>query len=216
MSSQELFGKTLEELAREQKERLQQAELERKRNEAAAAKRREEEAKEKQRLDELNKQFFQDGEEVTPESLVEKIAQLPDFTKIRTEFNSIPDLMNRWMYIDRMVAERIPEAFPMVLHNVENGKKFHYLLREIEIPLLCPFYHPKKKSLTGEICLITGSEIDASCGGRNDICKVFEDSMQKASRGEITIQFPQAKIQAPSECLVDLEELRKYWEGEDD
>lgn len=147
---------------------------------------------------------------------LEAVAGLPDFHRIFLEFHSIPDLIHKIGYVDRIIYERLT-PFAGVFLGPQTTTLFHYQLREIGLPLLCPYLNLEQANkTTGQDCTIDDKEkIMTFCDGRYDICALFKNRMERAAQGLIEIRLPKVRgLQLPQECLVNLDDLDDWWQQE--
>lgn len=217
MNEQEFFGENLDALSQSrEKMKKREAAEERKRKaqeEAARQKRDQAEAVHAKEEGRVHAEFKPGSDPIAV--ALETIVQLPDFERIRTEFLSLPDLMYKIKYIDRVMYDRTDFAY-RVLSDPPTNTRFHYSLSTIGMPMLCPYLRLENANrTTHEDCLIDGDEepIMAICQGRHDICVVFKDRAMNAALGRITLPVPPAGRVSPlgQKCLVDLEDLDDYW-----
>jgi len=216
---QEFFGKTFEELIIEGEKELQRlAEEEAKAKGKLAEELRKKQEQEAARLEELRllRERVDSGTDITGLA-VQAILKLPDFDRIHREFNSIPDLLNKIMYIDRLMYERLTEYAAGMFMDPQKSLRFHYNLAQIGLQVLCPYLNlVNPNTTTHEDCTIDEEVTMALCGGRYDICAIFKDRMMRAAQGQIKIRLPDVKVSQPfdQECLVDLRDLDDWWKGE--
>lgn len=209
MAQQELFGKSIEDLVCERQKELEIVEEE-------ARKKREEEQAQKNIIYEKLEQL---ANVTGPKDIVAAITaltQLPEFNTIYREFNSIPDVIDKIKYIDRVIYEKM-ENYCHVFNDPQTNLGFHKSLTDIGLPLLCPYLKiDDANKTTHQDCTIDSEEIMSICDGRNDICVIFKDRMMKAAQGLINIKLPAviSGYASNQECMVDLEDLDDWWKSE--
>ena len=145
------------------------------------------------------------------------IVELEDFLDIRRNFNSIPTVVDKIGYIHRVVYERTQQGG--VFMDPQKTTLFNYRLKDIGMPLLCPYLRLEgANKTTHEDCTIDSEQEPtmALCQGRYDICVVFKERTTKAALGQFRLRIPQQvqDVDPDQECLVDLDDLNDWWQGE--
>jgi len=136
------------------------------------------------------------------EALLSLITQEADFPQFARDFNTIPTVVSRIEYVDRMIFERF-KTQAYFFNDVDQNKQFHQSLARIGLPTLCPYLKLEgANALTHEDCMLDGEVQVALCGGRADICTIYRQSGGA---------WP---VPTSRQCTVDLNDLDDWWRGE--
>lgn len=211
MTNQEFFDKSLEEITKRIRE---EEELNRKRQEEEKAKVLSETKGIEERIEKLG----QKHKNLVNDTL-QAIVNLEEYQEIMRNFNSISGVVHKMEYIGRVVYERTDKG--EVFNGPVKTIQFYYGLKEIGMPMLCPFLNlDNANKYTHEDCTIDGEEepVMSSCQGMYDVCVVFKDRANKSALGLFKLRLPKQRRDiikdSSQKCLVDLQDLGDWWRME--